>query len=653
VRLLRPLILLGLAAALAAPPGAFAAPKSRVKKKTRPPAEQESAEQPAPVDSAAAQARAAAALQAMESLAAQQKDADPRDRAALERKIEGYGAEFRSLGAGALGTLCKYVSEKDHPRKVRLYAAAFLGLIGDPGALETLKARLDDPEEGPGMRATALQAAGSLRLSVPARRALAEKAAFDPESPGAVVREALGLLAETSSDEVVKLRRAAKRYGASPRGVRALAARHAVNALSMSHKPAEEALLSLLRYFKKGSPLRADVLAALHGRKPKPQDLPSDGIDLIAACLFEETGPAAFEAARLLGDSADHRAAAPLIRALSLNDPAMLAEAAEALSKLGDASAAEPLAQLNGGLIRDARFAPRSDLDPRPYAVRIQKAAAFFAQLRRQSLLARSGKGPAAGRTPALAAAPAAAPSEVPNPAEAPLFRAHPPAQAPAQPIAQLSAQTTARAADISSDDEPPRAAQRPAVSKAAPPPEARPSPYFRYEGWPDAEPPRPTWAGRHGAITLRSAPDDGAPAAAVVALAKGRPIPVIDSVVVTLEPGRMRARGPVAFECRSLGLDRTPARALKRAEYEGPLHTRRLRLREGDTFEILAYRPQGACFLRRGGRLYLGECLPGGGNESFEMVADPKTRWWIKTGFAAGAKGWFSADDDGIEFER
>ncbi|MBI5242820.1 MAG: HEAT repeat domain-containing protein [Elusimicrobia bacterium] len=580
--------------------------------------------------------RAAAALRAMEVIAAQQKGADPLGQRSVDKTLEGFGAKFRAMGARAIEPLSAYLGDKRRPRKVRLYAAAFLGLIGDPGALDALKDRLADPEEDAGLRAAALQAAGSLRLSVPAKRALAEKAAFDPSAPALLLREALGVLAETGSDETAKLEKLAKRYGPDPRGTREIFASHALSALLSSRRPAEASLVSLLRYFKKGTRLRAETLSTLRARKPKAKDISREDTDFIATLLFDEKGRTALEAARLLGELADSRAAASLIRALKAEGPALLAEAAEALVKLGDPSAQAPLSKLSEGLIRDPRFVPRGSLDPRPYAVRIQKAAVFFAKAgaKRKPLAGPLPQAP----SPGADSAPQTLWEEVPDIAEAPPFRGTPTPE---------RIQAASKPDEISSDDEEAVAAERPPALPAQIPAPAPSAPSFRYEGWPVSEKPHPVWSGRRDSLALRAKPDDLAPGAAV-RLTKGLPLPVASSLVITLEPGLMRARSANSVEFRDLGADR----ALKRLDYEGPLIRKVLELRQGETFEILAYRPDGACFLRRGGRLYLGECITQEADEVFKVVAEPKTRWWIRTE-AAGATGWFSAEEEGIDFGR
>jgi len=106
----------------------------------------------------------------------------------------------------------------------------------------------------------------------------------------------------------------------------------------------------------------------------------------------------------------------------------------------------------------------------------------------------------------------------------------------------------------------------------------------------------------------LRAEPSEMA-AGTATALAEGRPIPVTDSVVITREPGLLRALSACSVEMREVGPD-PGERALKRSAYEGLTLRRRLEFRAGETLEVLAYRPLGGCLLRRGGRIYTGECL-------------------------------------------
>ncbi|MFA6029959.1 MAG: HEAT repeat domain-containing protein [Elusimicrobiota bacterium] len=520
--------------------------------------------------------RAEAMLRTMEGLVARQGEADPLEQIALERRLRGFGPEFRALGLPAVVPLASCLGERTRAHKLRAYAAAFLGLIGDPSALAPLRDVAADPKEEAGLRAAALQAAGSLRLDVTARRTLAEKHAYDPASPEPLLREALAVLAETGSDEADLLLRLAKKHGPGPEGLRETAARSAIAALVSSRRPSEGALLELARYYRRSSPLRGEAAAALRARKPRIGDLPADGFDAVCALLLRERGRPALEAARLLGGTGDVRAVRPLLEALKSPDPSLIAEAAEALVRIGDADSAEPLLRLSESVISDKRFAPREKGgDPRPYAVRIQKAADFFATALRSS------------REP------------------------------PAAPEAKA-----------------------PAKEKAAPAP-------FRYGGWPTTGKPSPLWNGRRLSLELRETPDPTSPAR-LERPPEGTPLPVVDSAVVMLEPGLLRARRDLRAGFRDLG----PDRVLKPSDYESPVLRVNLDLREGQTLEILAYRPDGACFLRSAGRLLLGECLTESAERDFTLVAEPRTRWWLRTRLG-GAAGWYPSDDEGVDFTR
>ena len=130
---------------------------------------------------------------------------------------------------------------------------------------------------------------------------------------------------------------------------------------------------------------------------------------------------------------------------------------------------------------------------------------------------------------------------------------------------------------------------------------------------------------------------------------AEGRPLPVVDSVVLTREPGLLRALAPCSVELRDVGPD-PGEKPLKRSVYEGLSLRKRFDFREGEALEVLAYRPLGGCLLRRAGRIYTGECLTRESERLFKLVSEPKTEWWLKTELT-GASGWFSSEDEGVDF--
>ncbi|MFA6092413.1 MAG: HEAT repeat domain-containing protein [Elusimicrobiota bacterium] len=515
------------------------------------------------------QERAQAALRAMEGLALRQAEADPLDQLALERQLKDFAREFRSIGPSADPALISYLEDKSRPRKIRSYSVVFLGMLQDPAAWPALKDCVADRREDVGLRALCLQSAGALRIDIRPRRSLAEEWAFSAKAPESLVREALGILAETGSADTEKLEKSARKYGSSPVGLRELFARNAVAALAASRGPSEAALLRLALYFRKGSTLRSDSLTALRIRKPKSADLPEDAVELLTPILLRDIGRPSLETARLFGEFGDPKTLRALLEALKIKDPSTIAEAAQALQRLGDPAAAAPLARLSEGLISDKRFSPRPGLDTRDLAARIQKAAEFF-----------------------------------------------------------LEAKNEAKEASQS--------APAPASASFAP---------FHYEGWPGAQAPMPVWNGRAQILTLHKEPSSDSPSSSSQPQSR-RSLPVLSSLVVLKDPGTLRARRDLSVGLRDLG----PDRPLKASDYGSPVLRMRLPLKEGQTLEILAYRPEGACFLRSERRLYLGECLTEAADKDFSVLAEPKVEWWLKTRTGT-AEGWFSSDEIGVDF--
>ncbi|MDE2292063.1 MAG: HEAT repeat domain-containing protein, partial [Elusimicrobia bacterium] len=135
----------------------------------------------------------------------------------LEERLKGYGPRFERLGTRAVPLLSWYVVQTGRPREVRLYAAAFLGLIGDPGAFRALRKEAESPSEDAGLRAAAVQALGSLRLQ-PSDLRPALDALLAPSVPAPVRREALVQLAGVGTADPVSVRAAARALGRAPEG---------------------------------------------------------------------------------------------------------------------------------------------------------------------------------------------------------------------------------------------------------------------------------------------------------------------------------------------------------------------------------------------------------------------------------------------------
>jgi len=318
----------------------------------------------------------------------QEKASHPLEVRGLEDELRGFKDDFLKLGLRAVPLLGWYAGRPERPLKLRIYAAVFLGAIGDPAAYHPLRVIASDPEEEPGLRSAALQSAGSLRRVVPVDRRSLLDGLLRGGSPEPVLREALSQLAEVGTDDVPGAFRAAKRFGPRPRGVELFSAEHAVGALGRSLRPgADAALFRLLRYFKAGSPVRVRVLRELSRRRraafgeggySSGHPLERRELDSLGKVLTREEGPAAVLAARLLGAARDKRADRHLRRSLRASqDPAVLAEAAVALASFGAPESIDAVRALSRGLLSDPRFAAREGRpDPRAFAVRIERAAA-------------------------------------------------------------------------------------------------------------------------------------------------------------------------------------------------------------------------------------------------------------------------------------
>ncbi|MFA5138550.1 MAG: HEAT repeat domain-containing protein [Elusimicrobiota bacterium] len=511
------------------------------------------------------------ALREMELICARQAKLHPADARPLEAKLEAYAVEFRSFGRKATPLLSWYIRNQERPLKMRLYAAAFLGMIADPAGLTSLKACVRDPEEDAGLRSAALLNIGSLGLSPHDLRPFLEEAAA-LKNPEPVIREAFSQLSDIGCSDVKLAAKAAKRHGSDPEGAEAATAAHAVLALSRCpSKDADPALLKLLRYFKKGSTLRGKVLSGLTWRwlaaKPVdlgPKSLSGEDIDDITDVVFQEKEVPALQACRLLGGLADKRATTGLVRALSrVQDPMVVAEAAQALASIGDPKAAEPLRRLHQGLASDPRFSA-ARIDPKPYALTIQRAAELF---------------------------------------EAPA-----PEQAPAEP----------------------------APEKAL---------AFRYEGWPGSGQPKPSWSGAVESLSLLESPRRGSKVSATFKPVPGTVLEFDESWVITVTPGRARAKRAVTLDARQLG----PAAELPRSKYDGPAVRKDLVLKDGDRVEVLSYREEGQCFLRLGPQVFLAPC-PQDDPSAFDMLEEPDVEWWLHAKLRA-AQGWFESKNEGVEF--
>lgn len=322
-----------------------------------------------------------ALLRTMEAEASRPGSLHPLQARKLDAQLASHGPRVRSMGPEAVAPLGAYLADPSRPLKVRLYAAAFLGLIADPGALAPLRARVEDPSEDPELRAAALQAAASLRLGPEFLRSWFDGVADDETAPEVLRREALTQLAWLGSDSPDSMLKAVKRAGPRPKGPAAAGAGYALAALGRSRSQAATgSLLRALRYAREGSVLRTRALQALRARDIPPGSLPREDLELLLEAVLDRDPSCASAASGLLGRIGDRRAVAGLLRSLRSADPSTVASAAEALACIGDPEAAPTLRRLEEGLISDRRFSPSKDRpDTASFARRVQKAARIFA----------------------------------------------------------------------------------------------------------------------------------------------------------------------------------------------------------------------------------------------------------------------------------
>lgn len=317
----------------------------------------------------------------MEMLAAAQRGEHPLAARELDGRLAAYGPRLKSLGVRAVPLLAWYIRQDERPLKVRLYAAAVLGLIGDPAALKPLRQTAEDAVADEGLRAAAVQAIGSLRLAPHELRPLLDSLAL--KGAGAVRREALVQLSGTGTDDPRGLLGAAKTFGAHPEGAASAAAQAAADAIGRAPSSGADAVLvDYIRFLKPGAAPRARALAALARRRAAGRPFSPDRaqLDVLRATPAEERGEAALTATRLLGLLGDRRVLGDLVHLLkSAPDAAGAAEAAQALAALGDPAGRAPVAALAESLAVDARFgaAPGAP-DPKPLAAAVESALRAF-----------------------------------------------------------------------------------------------------------------------------------------------------------------------------------------------------------------------------------------------------------------------------------
>lgn len=321
--------------------------------------------------SPAAQARIEQIIAELERTAAESKDRHPLETREADRRMRALLPEIRAMGPEAVTALGATLGEPEKPLKARLYAAAFLGLHGDPSAFKPLRDCALDVFDNPGLRSAALQALATVRVGPVQRHRVLEKALDNEAVPPAVRTEALDQLAELGAGDPRIVVQAA-----SLPDLRAQDARNAARAIAKSKDSgAAAAMILLLPHLRNDPDAEVEALAGL-------LELPRAGLSpdergVLIRLLRRREGKAAAWAARALGKLRAPEAADELRRSLrGAKDPLVVTESAEALAKLRDPKGAKEIAGLAERLSQDRRFTTATGEDIPTLAARIHAAAA-------------------------------------------------------------------------------------------------------------------------------------------------------------------------------------------------------------------------------------------------------------------------------------
>ncbi len=323
-----------------------------------------------------------------EKLILSQAGKDARDVAALDREAERLFRDLTPLGWRAAEPLGRAARDGKRPPKVRLLAASWLGLLGDPAAFGPLEdVLLDDAQPGFVRTIAAQSLPGTGAPDSAVSRALCEALARE-SLPRETAEIALLPLARLGCREPEPLLRLARAGGPRPAGRDLALAGAATAALGASRGPlSARALLGLLAYFPPESPARERVVAALERRSAE-----------LATWLAPEALPAALEALRTetgrwdtmlplirIAAAFGPDAAPSLERLCGHGDAEVLVAAAEALASLGPASpkALAAFEQAAAGAMTDPRFSPKDGRpDPAALLARLEKAVAVLRRAR-------------------------------------------------------------------------------------------------------------------------------------------------------------------------------------------------------------------------------------------------------------------------------
>jgi hypothetical protein len=163
--------------------------------------------------------------------------------------------------------------------------------------------------------------------------------------------------------------------------------------------------------------------------------------------------------------------------------------------------------------------------------------------------------------------------------------------------------------------------------------------PVFEIELWPEEG--RPVFESTGAPLTLRDDPHRGAAVRQYVDLPAGTPIDFLSTRYQTWVPGRIE----VLEASTIVGRDMGDVRVLSRDDYYlGGFPRSEWSVLPGDTVEYLQYRAEGTCFVRIRGVVVDAERCPALLQESFRVLEDPVTEWWIEADIGDSG-GWLRVD--------
>jgi hypothetical protein len=156
----------------------------------------------------------------------------------------------------------------------------------------------------------------------------------------------------------------------------------------------------------------------------------------------------------------------------------------------------------------------------------------------------------------------------------------------------------------------------------------------------------RPRFQSGTDELIVREAPSTSATVVRRLTVTAGQSISFDESRYRTIEPGRFEVRAATNVTGRLLGSLQLLTRDMY---YSGRFPDRRVPCERDGVIEYLQYRAEGTCFIRVAGQVVDADPCPTRDDQTFRLVAEPKTEWWIRIVNQA-ATGWVLVDDEHVK---